>query len=196
MRTKVVLVLAAIFMLLVGGTAVASNMGFKITIPLKQGWSNYVSLPYFNSYTNAASLFNDVGPTCVQVSRWNNAIFNFDSWTGLRGTDFNVTPGEALIIKVSSDTNWIVVGSHNPNLALTLTQGYSNYVSIPYNTTANTAGTLFNQIPGCVQVSRWNNSTFNFDSWTGLRGTDFNLTPGEGLIVKVSATTTWTPAHY
>lgn len=197
MRTKVVLVLAAVFMLVVGGTAVASNMGFKITIPLAAGgYSNWVSLPYYNSYTTAASIFGDI-TGCTQVSRWDNPSGTYQSYTGGRGTGFNVTPGEAYLIKVSSATDWIVVGSHDPSLALTLSAGgASNWVSIPYHTTATTASGLFGQIPNCTQVSRWDNPSGTYQSYTGGRGTGFNLTPGEGLLIKVNANESWTPLHY
>ncbi len=195
MKTKLALVLAAVLMLLISTAAIGSNMGFKISIPLTAGWNNYVSLPYYNSYTNAASIFSDI-TGCTLVSRWDNPTGLIQSWDGSRGINFAVTPGEAYIINVSATTNWIVVGSHNPSLALTLTGNWNNYISIPYHTTATNASTLFSQIPNSTLVSRWDNSTGLIQSWDGSRGINFTLTPGEGLIVNVSATGTWTPAHY
>lgn len=193
MRTKVLLSAAAALMLIISLVAIGSNMGFKISIPLAAGGaSNWVSIPYYNSYTNAASIYNDI-TGASQVSRWDNTL-GFQSWTG-RGTNFNTTAGEAYLVKVSAATNWIVVGSHNPSLALSLAAGgASNWVSVPYHTTATNAATLYNQITNASQVSRWDN-TLGFQSWTG-RGTNFNLTAGEGVLVKVSAGTSWTPAHY
>jgi hypothetical protein len=195
MKRNVLLVLAAVAVLAIGSAAIASNMGFKISIPLTAGYANYVSLPYYNSYTNAASIFNDITGASA-VKRWDNPTFTLQQWSGTRGTNFNVTPGEAYIVTVSSTTNWIVVGSHNPSLAITLTSGYANYVSVPYHTTATTAATLFNQIAGASAVKRWDNPTFTLQQWSGTRGTNFNITAGEGYIITVGSTTSWTPAHY
>ena len=193
MRTKVLLATAAVLMLIVSVVAIGSNMGFKISIPLTAGYSNYVSIPYYNSYTTDNTMYSDI-TGCNGVNRWNNATGAFQSYTGGR-TVFNITAGEAYIVTVSSTTNWIVVGSHNPGLALTLTAGYSNYVSVPYHTTDTTDNQLYSEITGCNGVNRWNNATGAFQSYTGGR-TVFNITAGEGYIITVSGTTAWTPAHY
>jgi hypothetical protein len=196
MRTKVLLGLAVALMLVVGVATIGSNMGFKISIPLAAGGaSNWVSIPYYNSYTDATSIYNDV-PGATQVSRWDNPTGSIQTWTG-RGTNFAVTPGEAYVIKVSAPTNWIVVGSHNPSLSLSLAAGgASNWVSVPYHATATDASTLFTQLGANVtQVSRWDNPTGSIQTWTG-RGTNFALTPGEAVVIKVGSVTPWTPAHY
>jgi hypothetical protein len=197
MKRNVLFVLAAVAVLAIGSAAIASNMGFKISIPLTAGTAtNWVSIPYYNSYTNAASVFNDI-TGASQVSRWDNPTSSFQNWSGTRGTNFNVAAGEAYAVKVSTATNWIVVGSHNPSLALSLSAGTAtNWVSVPYHTTATNAATLFNQITSASQVSRWDNPTSSFQNWSGTRGTNFNLTAGEGIAVKVSAISSWTPAHY
>jgi hypothetical protein len=197
MKRNVLLVLAAVAVLAIGSAAIASNMGFKISIPLTAGGANnWVAIPYYNSYANAAAVFNDV-TGASQVSRWDNTAGAFQTWTGARGTNWNVTAGEAFLVKVSAATNWIVVGSHNPGLALTLAAaGANNWVALPYHTTATNAATIFNQVPSASQVSRWDNTAGGFQTWTGARGTNFNLTAGEGILVKVSANSTWTPAHY
>jgi len=194
MRTKVLLSVAAALMLIISLVAVGSNMGFKISIPLAAGGANnWVSIPFYNSYTNASGIFTDV-TNCSQVSRWDNTI-GFQTWTG-RGTNFNTTAGEAYLVKVSVANNWIVVGSHNPGLAVSLSAGGdSNWVSVPYHTTATNASTLFTQISNASQVSRWDNPTGLMQTWTG-RGTNFNLAAGEGVLVKVSVANSWTPAHY
>ena len=195
MRTKVLLGCAVVLMLVVSVVTIGSNMGFKISIPLTAGYSNYVSLPYYNSYADATAMFNDITGASV-VSRWNNATPIWENWTGARGTNFAVTAGEAYVVQVSATTNWIVVGSHNPGLAVTMTVNYSNYISVPYHTTATNASTLFTQIPSASVISRWNNATPIWENWTGARGTNFALTVGEGYVAQVSATGTWPPAHY
>ena len=195
MKTKLVLVVAAMLVLIVGTAALASNMGFKISIPLTAGYSNYVSLPYYNSFTTDNSMYADI-PNCTGVSRWDNANGISQNYLGGRTSLFNITPGEAYIVKVSASGNWIVVGSHNPSLGITLTQGYSNYVSVPYHTTASNDNALYGEITGCTGVSRWDNANGISQNYLGGRTSLFNITPGEGYIIKVSATTTWTPAHY
>jgi hypothetical protein len=193
MRTRVALALAAALMLLISLAAVGSNMGFKITIPLTAGYANYVSLPYYSNYTNAASLLADI-PNCTAVKRWDNSTGTYQMYTG-RGTNFTVIEGEGYIVNVSVSGSWVVVGSHDPGFALPLTAGYANYVSIPYHTTATNASTLLSQIPNCTAVKRWDNPTGTYQMYTG-RGTNFPLTPGEAIIVNVGTTCTWAPAHY
>ena len=193
MRTKVLLGAAVALMLIVSVATIGSNMGFKISIPLTAGWSNFVSLPYYTSYTDAASLFADI-PNVSAVSRWNNSTGNWEDWTG-SGTNFAVIPGEAYVVRVTTTGNWIVVGSHKPALGLAMTQGYSNFIAVPYHTTATNAQALLAQIPNATAISRWNNATGNWEDWTGA-GTNFPVTPGEGYVVRVSASASWTPAHY
>ncbi len=195
MKRNVLLVLAAVAVLAIGSAAIASNMGFKISIPLTAGYSNYVSLPYYNSYTTDNSMYSDI-TTCNGVNRYNNATGAWQSYTGGRTSLFNITAGEAYVVTVSSSGNWIVVGSHNPSLALTLTAGYSNYVSVPYHTTATNDNALYSQITGCNGLNRYNNATGAWQSYTGGRTSLFNITAGEGYVITVSSTTSWTPAHY
>jgi len=195
MRNKALLLIAAALLLAVGTVTAGSNMGFKITIPLTAGWANYVSLPYFNSYTDAASLFNDI-PNCAAVKRWDNATGSYQAWNGVRGNDFPIVEGEGYIINVSTNSIWIVVGSHDPAFQQPLTAGWANIVSIPYNTTAATVSDLFNQVPNCAAIKRWDNASGSYQAWNGVRGINFNITPGEALIINVSTASTWQPAHY
>lgn len=193
MKRKILLGLVVTGLLSVGVTAIASNMGFKLVRQMTAGWTNFIALPYYNSYANAAQLFADI-PSALTVSRWNNATGLFENYTG-RGTNFTVTKGEAYIAFVSANSNWVIVGSHDDVYNLPVTAGYTNFISVPYHTTATNASTLFSQVPNCLTLSRWNNATGLFENWTG-RGTNFALTPGEGLIAFVSANGNWGPAHY
>ena len=51
---------------------------------------------------------------------------------------------------------------------------------------------------GCSQFGeRWDTGSEAYQAWVcGSSGTDFTLTPGEGVIIKVTAATNWTPSHY
>lgn len=193
MKNRVLLVGAAVVILLIGSAAIASNMGFKISIPLAaSGANNWVSIPYYNSYTDATSIYTDA--VASQVSRWDNTAGALQTWTG-RGTNFAVTPGEAYLLKVTTAKNWIVVGSHNPSLAISLVaSGANNWVSVPYHKTATDASTLYTEA-AASQVSRWDNTAGALQTWTG-RGTNFTLTAGEGILMKVTTNKNWTPAHY
>jgi hypothetical protein len=195
MKRNVLLVLAAVAVLAIGSAAIASNMGFKISIPLTAGYTNFVSLPYYNSYTTDNSMYSDI-TSCTKVARYNNATGGWQNYIGGRTSLFNITAGEAYAVTVSSSGNWIVVGSHNPSLALTLTAGYSNFVSVPYHTTATTDNSLYSQITGCTKVARYNNGTGGWQNYIGGRTSLFNITAGEGYVITVSGTTAWTPAHY
>lgn len=196
MRTKVLLTIAAALMLIISLVAIGSNMAFKISIPLTAGYSNFVSLPYYNSYTNASLMFNDI-TSASAVSRYDNPTTSWQDWSGTRGTNFTVNEGEAYVVQVSASSNWIVVGSHDPGKAITLTTGYSNMIAPPYHTTKTNASLLFNEIPNASDLSRYDNPTTSWQDWSGTRGTNFAITAGEGLVAQVSVTSsTWTPAHY
>ncbi len=198
MRTKVLLGAAVALMLVVSVATIGSNMGFKISIPLAAGgYLNWIALPYYDSYSNAAAIFSDI-PSCTQVSRWDNPSGSYQTWNGVKGTNFTPVAGEAYLVKVSVAGNWVVVGSHNPGFALSLSgNGALNWISVPYHTVDTNAAALFSEISSCTQVSRWDNTSGSYQTWNGVKGTNFTLTPGEGVLVKVSATTVpWTPAHY
>jgi hypothetical protein len=219
MRTKVLLGLAVALMLVVSVATIGSNMGFKISIPLTaptvtNSGSNWIALPFYNSYTDAASVFADV-PGCSQVSRYLPASDSFEDYLGfdLPGVSVNfaiaATDGYAYLVKVSADTNWITVGSHNPSLKLDLyaptgsTSG-SNFVAVPYHSTASDAAALFSQVPTCSQVSRYLSSTDGYEDYLGFElpgvSANFSLTPGVPVLVKVNSDQTgasgWLPAHY
>lgn len=195
MKPKLMMGAALLLVAGVGAVALASNMGFKINIPLTAGWANYVAIPYFNSYPNASAMFTDItGATAVK--RWNNTTGTIEQWSGSRGTNFATTAGEAYIVNVAATTTWVVVGSHNDTASVTLTAGFANYIGVPYHTTRTTASELFTELPAATAVKRWNNTTGTIEQWSGSRGTNFALTPGEGYIANVSTTGAWAPIHY
>jgi len=208
MRGKtIVLLVACLFV--VSSLAIASNMGFKITIGLLTSTlgQNWFSLPYNVSFTNAGQLLTDVntgGTRVSSVSRWNTATDAFQSWSGRAGTNFAITQGEAYMFAVTTAYDWVVVGSHNPAAAVSVAPGGSLnqvWVSVPYHTTATNAGTLFTEINTdtatcCASISRWNTSANGFETWSGRAGTNFAVTPGIAVMLAVTKAGTWTPAHY
>ena len=199
MKTKVVLLVAVMLVLMIGTAAFASNMGFKINIALSAGgYSNWVALPLYNSYTDASSVWADLtNPS--QISRWDNASGAYQTYTGsARSTNFTLNKGEGIVIKVSSAENFIVVGSHDPSFAYSLAAGgYSNWVAVPYHETATDASGIWGELTNPSQISRWDNASGAYQTYTGsARSTNFTLNKGEAIVIKVSANESWTPAHY
>lgn len=198
----VLLVLAASSALL------ASNMGFKLVFPLSNTGNyqlNWVSLPYYwGSSATASSVCADIGANAVSVDRWVRPTEAYDDYNCQLsyGTDFAISPGEGIAVKVLSATNWTIVGSHNPGTGVSLTSVGNfklNWVSVPYHTTAATASALCTDLgANAVSIDRWVRATEAYDDYNCVLsyGTDFALTPGEALAVKVSTATTWTPSHY
>jgi len=194
----VMLVLAASSALL------ASNMGFKLTYALTKvgnAQMNWVSLPYYwGTGATASTVCTDIGANATQVSHWVKATETYEDWLCGSGTDFTIAPGEAIMVKVSTATNWVIVGSHNPSQTVNLQKlgnSQMNWVSVPYHTTRTNASGICTDVGvNATQVSHWVRATEQFEDWLCGSGTDFTITPGEGVMVKVSTATTWTPSHY
>jgi hypothetical protein len=209
--------MVAVAAIVLAGGVMASNMGFKLNLPLlassvgvSSSGTNYIALPYNQQVglVNARDLFDDI-PNVQQINRHVKSNDTFNVY-GLTGTDlppngWNLAAGEAYIVKMGANANYIVVGSHNPGLNINLVGpgpgSGTNYYSHPYHGVAANARDLFFEIGGpAQQINRHVklNDTFNV---YGLTGTDlppngWDLKPGEGYIVKVGANHGFVPAHY
>lgn len=174
MRTKALVGLAVVATLFFGTAVIASNMGFKISIPLATTGDglNFVSIPYYwsapvwagdpNSGTTTASdLVYDVNAaaTNTECRTYNPATGTYTirrktaaSWTG---TDFAITPGVGYVIKVPAAVNYICVGSHNPSLSISfVTTGDGlNFTSIPYHFTPKSWGATTDPSAGSTTAS-------------------------------------------
>lgn len=216
MRTKVLLVVAALLMAIVSTVAIGSNMGFKISIPLKafslgsHDGINTVSLPFYNGYADAAAVFSDV-PGCVEVDLYDPATQTVRAYDGGFNLDnFQVAPGgelangQAIFVKVAADANWVVVGSHNPSKTIPLSafqlgvHDGINFRSVPYHTDKQSASQLFAEIPNVVEIDLYDPSTQTLRAYDGgFNLDDFSLVPGAAIVIKVSSdSNTWVPAHY
>jgi len=202
MTKKVILTLGLALILAAGGLATASNMGFKFV----KNYSavspdvNTVSLPYFQSqFTNVQSVFNNI-PGVTQVCRINPTEAR-DCWLGdyTGSLNFPIVSEDGLIVGVSAAITQIVVGSHNPSLALSLNNVAPdiNFKSLPYHMTYTTVQQVFNDITGVTQVCRINPNESK-DCWLGDYTGSLNWNPviGDAVVIGVSAATTWTPDHY
>lgn len=203
--------LVCFLVLSVAAFASASNMGFKITIPLVVGGSNqnWFSLPYNNSYADAAAIKTELGTNVGSVWRWNVATNSYTYYTSSRlGTNFTIESGIGYMVNVTaaSTYNWVVVGSHDPSKQVPLIYGGSNqnWLSVPYHTTAADAATFKTELGNdgltVGSVWRWNVASNSFTYYTSSRlGTNFSIVPGVSYMVNITAdpgTNNWTPEHY
>jgi hypothetical protein len=209
---------------LVAGGLVASNMGFKLNAQLlgpapgvSSSGNNAIALPYNQqtSITTAEDLINDINAVAGSdvvgsVSRFVKADNSLESYTGLTGTNFSIESGQGYFVVVTQDANYIVVGSHNPSLGLSLdapgTNGSAsgtNLYAYPYHSTAANAEDLINEINAHAgadvvgSVSALLIADNSLASYTGLTGTNFSLVPGESyFIVVTSDVAGFVPDHY
>ena len=205
MAKRMKLWVAGALLLAVGGTVVASNMGFKFVPNIDQSGKTFtISLPLNNNYTNADSVFQDMSasgctPQLVERIEPSSGGGLRHDWNGT-GDNFTLVKGEGLIVVVSGTcTSWTIVGSHDPAYVYTFAQSGKNYLTdIPYHTTATTANDLFTSIPSAVLIERITPTAGGGvrQSWNST-GDNFNVKIGESYIVVVgTAGTTWTPSHY
>ena len=116
MKRRIALIIAAMLMVLVGSAAIASNMGFKISIPLyatgtKHTDLNWVSLPYYVNYANASEAWTDLnsiaGLTYVDIDQYQEADGTYLMYDNDIYTDnFVVSAGKPVLIKVDANKTW------------------------------------------------------------------------------------------
>ena len=208
-RTRVLMVGAAL--LAIGGTVVASNMGFKFVPNYDAsgaGNTFTISIPLNNNYTDAQSIINDIaasGCTPSQVTKinTNNSAKNCVSTGPLSPcsalNNFAVTKGEGYEVKVNTAncTTWVVVGSHDPAFPYSFTTPGASYLaSIPYHTTALNAADIFTSVPSATTVTRVLRSGLKVNYTGNTAINNFAVVIGDAYFIKVSAPSSWTPPHY
>ena len=203
MRTKVLLGAAVVLMLAISVATIGSNMGFKISIAIPANQQKIVSLPYYNNFTDATSLYNDLvasGGTSVSVLNYTGTAWQNWSGGGFGQVNFAITSGLAYMVVSTTAFNWIVVGSHNPSLGVATTANLQNLISVPYHATATDAATLYTQLvaAGATGLSVLNYTGTAWQNWSGggFGQVNFPLVPGTGVMVVSTAAFAWTPAHY
>jgi len=196
---------AGAFLLAVGGTVVASNMGFKLVPDLNQANKVFtLSLPQNNNYTLAHEVFDDINASCPGAAQIVETVTpsvggkTRQTWNGT-GDDFPITGDQGLLITVSPTcTSYVVVGSHNPSHHVIFSSAGLMYLTgIPYHTTATSASELYNTIPNATILERIVPSTGGKtrQTWNGT-GDDFPIKIGESYLVVVGASSDWVPSHY
>jgi len=195
--------------LLLGGVAVASNMGFKF-VPVIPGAAVLnafnLSLPWNNNFTNAASLFDGVaayGP--ISAVQKFGADSSLAAWygPGTFSNNFTINKGEAYIVSGAGpgDVHPVIVGSHDPNFTMTFVAGATN-ASAPYHQTYVNAAGLFDAVkatcPNLASVQKFGADS-SLAAWYGpvTYSNNFALDLGMGVIVNTTtqcAGFVW--AHY
>jgi hypothetical protein len=208
-------------LLVLAGGLMASNMGFKLNLPLAKALggvsasgTNYIGLPFNQQVgiTTAKDLFADIalGGTIQFLNQHRKIDDGFEVYTFGGGTippdGWAITPGEALIAKVGDDQNYIIVGSHNPGLTINLiaagpsSASGTNYYTHPYHGVAVDARALFVEIGAVQFLTQHRKFDDGFEVYTFGGGTippnGWTLQPGEGYIVKVATDRALTPSHY
>jgi hypothetical protein len=207
--------------LVLAGGLLASNMGFKLNLPLVAGsvgvsasGTNFIGLPYNQQVgqVTARDLFTDIlaGGSVQFLNKHRKIDDQFEFYTfgggSLPPNGWNLQAGEAYIAKVGANQNYIIVGSHNPGLSINLVAGAgsasgTNFYVHPYHGVAATARDLFLEIGGSVQfINKHRKLDDQFEFYTFGGGSrppnGWNLAPGEGYIIKVGSNIGLTPAHY
>ena len=146
-RSKLLLVGATVAGLLVGGAAIASNMGFKLIFKLlHEGTLSAndvaVSIPFNTPFQKAQDIFLAVPEGDISsVTRLNPSDGTQTIWFPSPGTpaedNFDIATGEGYQIRIPSgtDSSITLVGSHDPSFAYNFfVAGKEFLFSVPYHT--------------------------------------------------------------
>jgi hypothetical protein len=209
-RTIVAVSLVTAAAVILAGGLVASNMGFKLNYPLKaasgtsQSGNNTIALPYNRQVgiDTAQELFVDITDAGVvqNIQKFLPADDGFQVYT-FSSPDFGLSQGEGYFVKMGSDADYIIVGSHDPSSGIQLNAAGagsvsgSNFYAPPYHTTAATAQELFIEIATAQNIQKFLPADDGFQVYT-FSLPDFSLTPGEAYFVKMDSSKTYTPSHY
>jgi hypothetical protein len=211
--------------LLVGGVLFASNMGFKLNYQLANAGTasgtNTIALPWNRQVgiDDAKDLIDDINATGTpassveRVERWipsNNSVLLY-AGASTDPAAFALEKAEGLWVKVSADTDYVIVGSHDPGFTVNfLGSGASasgtNFYAPPYHSTAADGKDLLDDIntngvppSNAERLEYWipaNNSRLLYaGASTDPAAPPF--TPGEAVFVKVGASNTaYNASHY
>ncbi len=207
------LIAVGVFVLGFGATLVARNMGFRLTVALdgpgtNLSGTNLISLPYRQrtDLVSAADLLADIGSTAVSIQMFVNSNDGIMTYDGFSGTAFALTPGEAYLVQVSSDTAYVVVGTHDLALSITLdgpgaSQSGTNSYAMPFHGVPATADDLLNEINAAAGanvvagISRFVGTCDALFTYSSA-GPAFSLESGKGYFIHVTSDVTFVPAHY
>jgi len=202
-----------------GTTSGNSTMGVELSLAftVEAGRTNvhWVSLPYRSSYGTAKDVSDALTATRIEfVIKHNAAAQRSILWYFFRGrwqgTDFPLNPRDLLSISPRVSFTWVVNGTDGPEplsfpvypapnrnthlVALPPTSAYANASEVVVDIEGGLGPVAQPQI---VEVARWDAVTQRLIRFVriagGWGGTDFALSPGEGLYVVVASSFIWSP---
>jgi hypothetical protein len=156
-RVTIASVFAAIAIITAGGLAVASNMAFRLRMPIVFAGngnigSNTFALPFLNPYGTAAGACSAWGLTSTGTLRATIQTLNPTTGAfaqapcGSAGANaLALVPGRCVLVRqpnvANAPTSVLIVGSHDPSLTITIPVFGGGYVgtfwySVPYHATA------------------------------------------------------------
>ncbi len=195
---KALVVGLAGIMLLVGGLATASNMGFKFVPNVPAGKAFNLSVPWNHNYpatANADDIFNDgvaMDSDLANIQKFTNNSKLVTWSTGSLPPAPTIAKGEAAIVNAKATgaiQGWVIVGSHDPNFQYTFPDKAFN-AAAPYHQTFTKAHQLFNdlktQFPAVQNIQKFNENSKLLTWSTGSLPPAFDLTLGMGVIVNTS----------
>lgn len=209
-RSMILLVVVLATVMVLTGGLIASNMGFKFKRELLAGsdWrsnsgTQTLGLPFIRQVgiDTASDLFRDIpGVQNIQAYDTTNDSYMFYSFGS---PDFALEPGMGLFIKVGQNSNYLIVGAHDPSVTIQFEAAGtgSNSGTIlyapPFHGTALTAMDLFLEFGGwkaqLIQGYDTEADTFVVYSWGS---SNFQIKPGEAYFVKVATSFAHVPSHY
>lgn len=159
----------------------------------QQDFAFNLSLPWNNNYTDARSLFTDLGTGIQRVSKL-EANSKLTNWNGPGGgTNFTIAKGSSYIVYGSgSGQTPVIVGSHDPNFTFNFVANQAYNAAAPYHQTLTDARSLFNSInaacPNSMQRVTKIGANTKTVSWNGPGGgSNFNLDLGMGVVIYTKA---------
>ena len=152
---------------------------------LYKGW-NFITLPVESNHT-ASSLYTNISG-CNLILKWNTSRGDFDVYVPGSPYNFAVEDGIGYFICVDNDTNLSISGLPITIVNITLLVGWNSLGW--FNSTQTNASSIYNSIPACNIVLKWNNSRNDFDVYVP-GSPDFVIEQGNGLFVSVSQQSQW-----
>jgi hypothetical protein len=221
LRLSVAVVLAAVVILAAGGAAIASNMGFKLNMPLVANTAtsgqNWVSIPYNNPYGTIKKFCTDTGlPSALALTATTTSINpanNLPSTVTCFAAVAQLLPTQCNGIRVTVPaaaalSSIIIVGSHNPAKTCTLPANTAAsgqlWFNVPYHTTAVSCKDLCTQIGmnaslastgPCTQINPANNLPDTRTCFSST-STGLNLVLGRALRLLNPLGVSFLPAHF
>jgi hypothetical protein len=157
-----------------------------------EGW-NMITVPVEKDWM--ASDLGQIIQGCTQVSFWNNSLNCFQNYLvdfPDPDDDFVIEPGRGYFVYVTIDSVFSITGLPLNDVHVPLGIGWNNLGIFRRDST--TASKIGSSIPGCTQVSYWNNSLNRFQNYLvdfPDPDDDFLVTQGMGLFVYSNELSIW-----